>query len=106
MDERAIRELLKRRYPEFCFKVKLLPFGMDSKVLAIRTNLYTERGGEAAAEEIKNYLKKYGISEHFYRDLETGKIFAGEIAFIIVAPFDDFFDDEEGDDGEASDNSI
>jgi len=105
MDERAIRELLKRRYPEFCFKVKLLPFGMDSKVLVIRTTLYNERR-EESAEEIKNYLKKYGISEHFYRDLETGKIFAGEIVFIIVAPFDDFFDDEEGDDGEASDNSI
>jgi hypothetical protein len=105
MDERAIRELLKRRYPEACFKVKLLSFGMDSKVLSIRTSLYNEKG-EEAAEEIKNYLKKYGISEQFYRDLETGKIFAGEIAFIIVASFDDFFDDEEGDDGETTDNSI
>jgi hypothetical protein len=105
MDERAIRELLKRRYPEVCFKVKLLPFGMDSKVLVIRTSLYNEKG-EEAAEEIKNFLKKYSISEQFYCDQETGKIFAGEIAFIIVAPFDDFFADEEGDDGEASDSSI
>jgi len=94
MDERTIWELLKRRYPEARFKVKFFPFGVgDSKVLVIRTDLYNERG-EEGAEEIKNFLKGYGISEKFYRDMETGKIFAGEIAFVMVAPFDEFFDDE------------
>jgi hypothetical protein len=94
MNEKAIKELLKRRYPEARFKVRLFSFGTNSKVLTIRTDLYNE-SGEEVAEEIKNFLKKHGISEQFYRDIETGEIFAGEIAFVIIAPFDDFFDDEE-----------
>jgi hypothetical protein len=92
MDERAIEELLKRRYPEARFKVKLFPFGTDSNVLAIRTTLYNERG-EEAGEEIREFLKRHGISGQFYRNIETGEIFAGEIAFVVVAPFDN---EEEG----------
>jgi hypothetical protein len=100
MDERAIWELLKRRYPEARFKVKFFSFGVDSKVLVIRTDLYNEMG-EEGAEEIKKFLRRYGISEEFYRDMETGEIFVGEIAFILVAPL------EEGEgDGEATDDSI
>jgi hypothetical protein len=101
MDERAIWDLLKRRYPEARFKVKFFPFGVgDSKVLVIRTDLYNERG-EEGVEEIKNFLKRYGISEKFYRNIETGEIFAGEIAFVVVAPL------EEGEgDGEVTDDSI
>jgi hypothetical protein len=105
MDERAIKVLLKRCYPEARFKVNFFPFGRNSKVLVIRTTLYNERG-EEAAEEIKNFLKKYGISEQFYCDMNTGEIFAGEIAFVVVASFDPFFDDEEGDDEETSDDSF
>ena len=106
MDEKVIEELLKRRYPEARFKVKLFPFGTDSKVLAIRTNLYNERG-EEVAEEIREFLKRRGISEQIYRNIETGEIFAGEISFVVVAPIDDIFDDEEETkNGKTSDDSF
>ena len=103
MDERAIEELLRRRFPDARFKVKFFPFGTNSKVLVIRTDLYNERG-EEGVEEIKKILKKHGISELFYRDIRTGEIFAGEIAFVVVAPFDD--EGEEGNDGKAQDDSV
>jgi hypothetical protein len=85
MDAKDIEELLKRRYPQARFKVEFLPFGNDSKVLAIRTDLYNERGDEIE-EEIKRLLRKYGIEIRFYQDLRTGTITSGSFVFILVEP--------------------
>jgi hypothetical protein len=85
MEAKDIEELLKKRYPEARFNVEFLPFGNDSKVLAIRTDLYDERGDEIE-EEIKRLLRKYGIEIRFYQDLRTGTITSGSFAFILVGP--------------------
>jgi hypothetical protein len=85
MDAKTIEELLRKRYPQSKFKVEFLPFGNDSKVLVIRTDLYNDRRDEIE-KEIKKLLRKYGIEIRFYRDLRTGAITTGLFAFILVGP--------------------